>query len=257
MNFYNFKKAKTCWAKRAEKSSYLKSLLNISFSNYLNEEFHSFLEKFKDKKVLGLNYKIGINICLLVFKKGGIIKADISLKKLEGFEKKIKEKILERKIKLIDPSSDQLNFTKKDSFDFILVRELIYRLFNDLFNRMVGQSGHIFKKGGKFIILLNNKNSPFLKIFEKERESKEGDYFCEIKAIEKINTLFLENNIKPEKKMGNSFFFLLNYIFNYKLGLSFSLIISPSFLGLFKSWEVFNKIFNFIFLNKKIANHLF
>ncbi len=178
---YNTKKAAQYWGKRIKNYDLETAVLSLSFPSYLNNayaqwEFNTLkkeISNVKNKTVLDIGCGGGRNAIPLAKMGAKVTGVDISTQMLNFAKNNAKKNKCSKNTNFIHSNAWEINLPSK-SFDKILLLGILEHIPKEYRKKTIKEAQRLLKKGGELYIVINNKNSLFLKSVKKWKKPKQN-----------------------------------------------------------------------------------
>jgi len=167
---YNIKNAEKYWGDRANTVDEYRAVLSYAEHDYINAAYDkweknalfSCIGDIKDKKILDIGCGLG-RITIPLLELGAVVSAiDNSQVMLDKTEERADHAGLTDKLKIIKSGADSICF-EDNYFDVIVCLGLLEHLPDDIKECVVKEIIRLLKRESKAYLIINNKNSVFLK----------------------------------------------------------------------------------------------
>ncbi len=178
---YNTKKAAQYWGKRIKNYDLETAVLSLSFPSYLNNAYAQWefnilkkeISNVKNKTILDIGCGGGRNTIPLAKLGAKVTGVDISLQMLDFAKNNAKKNKCSKNTSFIHSSAWEINLPSK-SFDKILLLGILEHIPEKYRKKTIKEAQRLLKKGGELYIVINNKNSLFLKSVKKWKKPKQN-----------------------------------------------------------------------------------
>ncbi len=177
---YNTKKAAQYWGKRIKNYDLETAVLSLSFPSYLNNAYANWestilknkIGSVKNKTVLDIGCGGGRNSIPLAKMGAKVTGIDISPQMLDFARKNAKKNKCSKNTIFINSSAWETGLPSKN-FDKVLLLGVLEHLPEEYRELTIKEAKRLLKKNGFLYIVINNKNSFFLKSVQKWKKPKQ------------------------------------------------------------------------------------
>jgi len=178
---YNTKKAAQYWSKRIKNYDLQTAVLSLSFPTYLNNAYENWestilknvIGNVKNKNILDVGCGGGRNSIPLAKLGAKVTGVDISSKMLDFAKNNSKKNKCLKNTNFILSSAWETNLPS-NTFDKILLLGILEHIPEEYRKKTIKEAQRLLKKGGDLYIVINNKNSFFLKSVKKWKKAKQN-----------------------------------------------------------------------------------
>jgi len=210
---YNTKKAANYWGKRIKNYDLETAVLSLSFPSYLNNAYANWESTILKNKIGGVKNKTILDIgcgggrnSIPIAKMGAKVTGiDISSQMLDFARKNAKKNKCTKNTIFINSSAWDTGLPS-NSFDKILLLGILEHLPEEYRKLTIKEAKRLLKKNGLLYIVINNKNSFFLKSVQKWKKPKQNvsgyysglmnpdEILSYVKSL-KFNLKFIQSNL--------------------------------------------------------------
>jgi len=177
---YNAKKAAQYWGKRIKNFDLETAVLSLSFPPYLNNAYAKWetntlsneIGSVKNKTILDIGCGGGRHSIPIAKMGANVTGVDISPQMLAYARKNAKKNRCTKNTNFINSSAWDTGLPSK-SFDKVLLLGILEHLPEEYRKLTIKETKRLLKKNGRLYVVINNKNSFFLKSVQKWKKPKQ------------------------------------------------------------------------------------
>lgn len=215
---YNTKKAANYWGQRIKNHDLKTAVLSLSFPEYLNDAYAQWesttlkkeIGKIKNQTVLDVGCGGGRNSIPLAKMGAKITGVDISPQMLDFAKNNAKKNKCSKNTNFIQSNAWEIDLPSR-SFDKILLLGILEHIPEEYRKKTIKEAQRLLKKGGELYVVINNKNSFFLKSVKKWKKPKQNisGYYSGLMNPSEILSYLKSLKLKPKSIQSNLHYSLL------------------------------------------------